>query len=129
MFAIAPFCVLPFAVAEVAAPPPPPPVVLVDGHDGGKNKKRKEPRYDEDSKRRELRRKEVISIYEELVEGRPRVVAEIVAPFVETPVTAYEVPAVEQIDFDALLADVERLQALYREMQEKDDEEVLLLLI
>jgi hypothetical protein len=129
MFAIAPFCVLPFAVAEVAAPPPPPPVVLVDGHDGGKNKKRKEPRYDEDSKRRELRRKEVISIYEELVEGRPRVVAEIVAPFVETPVTAYEVPAVEQIDFDALLADVERLQALYREMQEKDDEEVLLLLL
>ena len=129
MFAIAPFCVLPLAVAEVAAPPPPPPVVLVDGHDGGKNKKRKEPRYDEDSKRRELRRKEVISIYEELVEGRPRVVAEIVAPFVETPVTAYEVPAVEQIDFDALLADVERLQALYREMQEKDDEEVLLLLL
>ena len=129
MFAIAPFCVLPFAVAEVTAPPPPPPVVLVDGHDGGKNKKRKEPRYDEDSKRRELRRKEVISIYEELVEGRSRVVAEIVAPFVETPVTAYEVPTVEQIDFDALLADVERLQSLYREMQEKDDEEVLLLLI
>ncbi len=90
---------------------------------------RQEPRYDEDSKRRELRRKEVISIYEELVEGRPRVVAEIVAPFVETPVPAYAVPAVEQIDFDALLADVERLQALYREMQEKDDEEVLLLLL
>jgi len=131
MFAVAPFCVLPFAVAEVAAPPPPPPVVIVDGHDGGKNthKKRKEPRYDEDSKRRELRRKEVISIYEELVEGRPRVVAEIVAPFVETPVPAYAIPAVEQIDFDALLADVERLQALYREMQEKDDEEVLLLLL
>jgi hypothetical protein len=129
MFAIAPFCVLPFAVAEVAAPPPPPPVVLIDGHDGGKNKKRKEPRYDEDSKRREARRKEVISIYEELVEGRPRVVAEIVAPFVETPVAAYDIPAVEQIDFDALLADVERLQALYREMQEKDDEEVLLLLL
>jgi hypothetical protein len=129
MFAVAPFCVLPFAVAEVAVPPPPPPVVLVDGHDGGKNKKRKEPRYDEDAKRRELRRKEVISIYEELVEGRPRVVAEIVAPFVETPVPAYAIPAVEQIDFDALLADIERLQALYREMQEKDDEEVLLLLL
>jgi hypothetical protein len=129
MFAVAPFCVLPFAVAAVAAPPPPPPVVLIDGHDGGKNKKRKEPRYDEDSKRREARRKEVISIYEELVEGRPRVVAEIVAPFVETPVAAYDIPAVEQIDFDALLADVERLQALYREMQEKDDEEVLLLLL
>jgi len=128
MFAIAPFCVLPFAVAEVAAPPPTP-VVIMDMHDGGKNthKKRKEPRYDEDSKRRELRRKEVISIYEELVEGRPRVVAEIVAPFVEEQ-TRFDIPPVNAIDFDALLADVARVEALYRELEEMDDEEVLLLL-
>lgn len=129
MFAIAPFCVLPFAVAEVTVPPPPPPVVVIDTHDGGKNthKKRKEPRYDEDSKRREARRKEVISIYEELVEGRPRVVAEIVAPFVEET-TEFEIPPVNAIDFDALLADVARVEALYRELEEMDDEEVLLLL-
>jgi len=129
MFAIAPFCVLPFAVAEVVVPPPPPPVVIIDGHDGGKNthKKRKEPRYDEDSKRREARRNEVIAVYEELVEGRPRVVAEIVAPFVETA-APFDVPPVNAIDFDALLADVTRVEALYRELEEMDDEEVLLLL-
>lgn len=128
MFAIAPFCVLPFAVAEVAAPPPPP-VVIMDMHDGGKNthKKRKEPRYDEDFKRREARRKEVIAVYEELVEGRPRVVAEIVAPFVEETIR-FEIPPVNAIDFDALLADVARVEALYRELEEMDDEEVLLLL-
>ena len=128
MFAIAPFCVLPFAVADVAAPPPPP-VVIMDMHDGGKNthKKVKEPRYDEDFKRREARRKEVIAIYEELVEGRPRVVAEIVAPFVEEQ-TKFEIPPVNAIDFDALLADVARVEALYRELEEMDDEEVLLLL-
>lgn len=128
MFAIAPFCVLPFAVAEVAVPPPPP-VVIIDTHDGGKNthKKLREPRYDEDSKRREARRKEVISIYEELVEGRPRVVAQIVAPFVEEA-SQFEVPPVNAIDFDALLSDVARVEALYRELEEMDDEEVLLLL-
>lgn len=130
MFAIAPFCVLPFAVAEVAAPPPPPPIVVIDSHDGGKNTHRKfrQPRYDEDSKRREARRKEVIAIYEELVEGRPRIVAEIVAPYVEER-PGIPIPEVRDIDFDALIADVDRLQALYRELQEKDDEEVLLLLI
>ena len=129
MFAVAPFCVLPFAVADVAAPPPPPPIVVMDMHDGGKNthKKVKEPRYDEDFKRREARRKEVIAIYEELVEGRPRVVAEIVAPFVEEQ-TKFEIPPVNAIDFDALLADVARVEALYRELEEMDDEEVLLLL-
>lgn len=128
MFAIAPFCVLPFAVAEVAAPPPTP-VVIMDMHDGGKNthKKRKEPRYDEDYKLREARRKEVIAIYEELVEGRPRVVAEIVAPFVEQQ-ARFDIPPVNAIDFDALLADVARVEALYRELEEMDDEEVLLLL-
>jgi hypothetical protein len=125
MFAIAPFCVLPFAVTEVTAPPPPP-VVVIDTHDGGKNK-RKQPRYDEDSKRREARRNEVIAVYEELVEGRPRVVAEIVAPFVEVA-APFDVPPVNAIDFDALLADVTRVEALYRELEEMDDEEVLLLL-
>jgi hypothetical protein len=124
MFAIAPFCVLPFAVTEVTAPPPP--VIVIDTHDGGKNK-RKQPRYDEDSKRREARRNEVIAVYEELVEGRPRVVAEIVAPFVETA-APFDIPPVNAIDFDALLADVTRVEALYRELEEMDDEEVLLLL-
>jgi hypothetical protein len=129
MFAIAPFCVLPFAVAEVTAPPPPP-IVVIDTHDGGKNthRKRKEPKYDEYEKRRQARRNEVIAVYEELVEGRSRIVAEIVAPFVEEEAVGIPIPPVNAIDFDALLADVTRIEALYRELQEKDDEEVLLLL-
>lgn len=124
MFALAPFCVLPFATTEFITPPVP--VVIMDMHDGGKNK-RKEPRYDEDSKRRDARRKEVIAVYEELVEGRPRIVAQIVAPFVGEQ-TKFDIPPVNAIDFDALLADVARVEALYREIQEMDDEEVLLLL-
>lgn len=128
MFAIAPFCVLPFAVAEVTAPTP---VVVMDMHDGGYNTHRKlpEPRYDDYDKERKARRREVIAIYEELVEGRPRVVAEIVAPFVEEEAAGIPIPPVNAIDFDALLADVTRMQALYRELEEKDDEEALLLLL
>ena len=129
MFALAPFCVLPFADAATVITPPAP-VVVLDTHDGGKNthRKRPEPKYDEYEKLRQARRKEVIAVYEELVEGRPRIVAEIVAPFVEEEAAGIPIPPVNAIDFDALLADVTRIEALYRELQEKDDEEVLLLL-
>ena len=130
MFALAPFCVLPFAVGQLEGPTPPP-IVITDTHDGGYNTHRKlpEPKYDEYEKLRQARRKEVIAVYEELVEGRPRAVAEIVAPYVEEESTGIPIPPVNAIDFDALLADVTRLEALYRELQEKDDEEALLLLL
>ena len=123
MFGLVPFCVLPFADDAVGGPPPPPPVILIDTHDGDKRKHR---RFDEESKKREARRKEIIAAYEELVEGKPRVAQEIVAPFVKVD-TATGTP-VARIDFDALLNDVARIERLYRELQELDDEEALLLL-
>lgn len=126
MFGLVPFCVLPFATAEVSTPPAP--VVLVDTHDGDK---RKHKRFDEEAKKRAERRKEIIAAYEELVEGKPRVAQEIVAPFVETDIEVAEAAAipVAQINFDALLDDVVRMERLYRELQELDDEEALLLLV
>jgi len=125
MFGLVPFCVLPFAVAEVTTPPP---VILVDTHDGDHKKKR---RYDEEAKKRAERRQEIIAAYEELVEGKPRVAQEIVAPFVEVEAEVAELAVipVAQINFDALLDDVTRLERLYRELQELDDEETLLLLL
>ena len=127
MFGLVPFCVLPFADATVAAPPPPP-VILVDTHDGDKRKDRK---FSEEAKKRAERRKEIIAAYEELVEGKPRVAQEIVAPFVETDIEVegeVGIP-VAQLNFDALLNDVVRMERLYRELQELDDEEALLLLV
>ena len=127
MFGLVPFCVLPFADATTGAVPPPP-VVLIDTHDGDKRKHR---RFDEEAKKRAERRKEIIAAYEELVEGKPRVAQEIVAPFVETDIEVAEAAAipVAQINFDALLDDVVRMERLYRELQELDDEEALLLLV
>jgi hypothetical protein len=126
MFGLVPFCVLPFAVAEVSTPPAP--VILVDTHDGD-NKKKK--RFDAEAEKRAKRRQEIIAAYEELVEGKPRVAQEIVAPFVETTVEVEQETAmpVAQINFDALLNDVVRMERLYRELQELDDEEALLLLL
>jgi hypothetical protein len=126
MFGLAPFCVLPFADDAVGGAPPPPPVVLIDTHDGDK---RKHKRFDEEAKKRAQRRQEIIAAYEELVEGKPRVAQEIVAPFVEVAVVDAEVVPVAQINFDALLNDVARMERLYRELQELDDEEALLLLL
>lgn len=124
MFGLVPFCVLPFAVAEVSTPPAP--VILVDTHDGD-NKKKK--RFDAEAEKRAKRRQEIIAAYEELVEGKPRVAQEIVAPFVEVAVVNAEVVPVAQINFDALLNDVARMERLYWELQELDDEEALLLLL
>jgi len=126
MFGLVPFCVLPFADDNVGGAPPPPPVVLIDTHDGDKRKDRK---FREEAKKRAERRQEIIAAYEELVEGKPRVAQEIVAPFVEVAVVDAEVVPVAQINFDALLNDVARMERLYRELQELDDEEALLLLL
>ena len=125
MFGLVPFCVLPFADDSVGATPTP--VVLIDTHDGDK---RKHKRFDEEAKKRAERRKEIIAAYEELVEGKPRVAQEIVAPFVAVDVeTTDEAIPVARIDFDALLNDVVRMERLHRELQELDDEEALLLLL
>lgn len=125
MFGLVPFCVLPFADASVGAAPPPP-TILVDTHDGDKRKDRK---FKQEADKRAERRREIIAAYEELVEGKPRIAQEIVAPFVEVEIVETEVIPVARIDFDALLNDVVRMERLYRELQELDDEEALLLLV
>jgi hypothetical protein len=126
MFGLVPFCVLPFADDAIGGPVPPPPVILIDTHDGDKRKHR---RFDEEAQKRAKRRQEVIAAYEELVEGKPRIAQEIISPFVEVDLTQPDGIPVAQINFDALLADVTRMERLYRELQEMDDEEALLLLL
>lgn len=103
----------------------PVPVVIVDGHDGDKGKRKK--RWDEDRQARERRRAQIIDVYEQLVEGRPAVAKEIVAPYTQSGAKS-TVAAAPQIDFDRLLGDLDRVQRLYREYQEMDDEDVLLLI-
>jgi len=98
----------------------PPIVVDFDTHDGDKHRKRIRKVRDE----RELRREQVITAYQTLLEARPQEAAEIVAEYA-TPATTLRAPSV---DFDALLADLDAVERLYQAYIDLDDEEWLLLI-
>lgn len=100
----------------------PAPVVILDGHDGDKGKRKR--RWDEETERRERRRAEIQDIFERVVEGKRDVAATIVAPYAQISPKSDTI----RVDYDRLLADIDRVDRLYREYQELDDEEVLLLL-
>jgi hypothetical protein len=98
----------------------PPVIIDFDTHDGDKHRKRIRKVRDE----RELRREQVITAYQTLLEARPQETAEIVAEY-STPATTLRAPSV---DFDALLADLDAAERLYQAYIDLDDEEWLLLI-
>ena len=95
------------------------PILLDDTHDGDRQKKR----FADEVKEKERRKRQLIDAYEQLLEAKPEVVAKIVAPFAQKTRRAQPT-----VDFESMLADLNRVEALYKERQELDDEEVLLLL-
>lgn len=95
------------------------PILLDDTHDGDRQKKR----FANELKEKERRKQQLIDAYEQLLEVKPEVASKIVAPFVQK--TRRNQPT---INFELMLADLNRVEALYKERQELDDEEVLLLL-
>jgi hypothetical protein len=103
-----------------------PPIIIIDDtHDGDYKKKK----YAEERATKERRKAELVNLYERIVEGRPEVAEKIVAPFVKTKAQGQQTaPLVRQIDFDKLMRDITRVEALYKEHLEMDDEEVLSLL-
>ena len=103
-----------------------PPIIIIDDtHDGDYKKKK----YAEERATKERRKTELVDLYERIVEGRPEVAEKIVAPFVKTKAQGQQTaPLVRQIDFDKLMRDITRVEALYKEHLEMDDEEVLSLL-
>jgi hypothetical protein len=113
-----------FAFADIGVTTAPTPIIVIDTHDGDHKKKR---RFKAEVEARDRRKAELVDIYERLVEGRPEVVHKLVEEFIETPVYANEFVA-PTINYDKLLDSLHTIEALYREHQEMDDEEVLLLL-
>lgn len=123
MFGFASFAELPFCDIGVAIPPTP--IVVVDTHDGDEKRKK---RYAEENAAKERKKAELKAIYEELVEGKPRIAEEIVAPYMVVTEDVKAATVTPVIDYDKLLTSLDTVQKLYREYQELDDEEVLLLL-
>lgn len=102
-----------------------PPIFIDDTHDGDYKGKR----FAEEREKKEKRKRELINLYERVVEGRPEVAAQIVEPYVKTKARGQEsAPLVKQVDFDKLMRDIAKVEALYAEHIEMDDEEVLALL-
>jgi hypothetical protein len=93
---------------------------LIDvGHDGDYLKKKFAKEVDDAARRKA----EIVYAFERIVEGRPDVAEEIAAPFMET--RAATLPA---IDYDRLLADLDRVQRIWDLHLELDDEDVLALI-
>ena len=93
---------------------------LIDvGHDGDYLKKK----FAKEVADAARRKAEIVYAFERIVEGRPEVAAEIAEPFTET--RAATLPA---IDYDKMLADLDRVQRIWDLHLELDDEDVLALI-
>lgn len=99
----------------------PTPFIVIDTHDGEYHKKKFN-----DAKAKDKRKKaDIIQAYERLVEGKPDVAEEIVAPYIKPPNNKRLEPF---INYDKLIADVDRADRLWQAYIDMDDEEVLMLL-
>jgi hypothetical protein len=97
------------------------PFIVIDTHDGDYLKKK----FAEDKARSKRKKSEIIQAYERLVEGKPDVAEQIAAPYIKPPNNKRHEPF---INYDKLLADVERAEQLWQAYIDMDDEEVLMLL-
>jgi hypothetical protein len=99
-----------------------PVIVEMDMHDGGKRKKEEDDYRKAEADKAKARRDEVLALFEQIIEGKPRIAEEIAKPFV------IEATAPAVIDYDAMLADLDRVNRIYNEHIEMDDEDVLALI-
>jgi len=101
-----------------------PVIVEMDMHDGGKRKKEEDAYLKTEADKAKARRNEVLALFEQIVEGKPKIAEEIAEPFVIEATSV--APAV--INYDAMLADLDRVNRIYNEHIEMDDEDVLALI-
>ena len=107
----------------------PPPIIIDDTHDGD-YRKHLQKRFDEENQRVKLRREAVIAAYERIVEGKPDLAKELVAGFEVKAKTSKSKGQVLQptIDFDKFLKDLDRVEQLWNEYLDMEDEDLMVLL-
>ena len=110
------------AVGDVTPSVQPIIIVGLDSHEGDKKRHKK---WKDEEEAQERRKRELIDVYEQLVEGRPAVAEAIVKPYVKAPTRRIAQPTV---DWNRLVSDLDRVEAIYREYREMDDEDILLML-
>ena len=108
--------------AGTVTPSAPPPIVIIDDtHDGRRFKEQ----IERERKLRAKKKQAILDAFERIVEGRPEIAEEIAAPYVVTQPKAKSAPT---INYDALFADLDRVQRIWDTHLEMDDEDVLTLL-
>ena len=100
---------------------PQPVIIIDDTHDGRRFKEQ----LKRERKLREKKKQAILDAFERIVEGRPEIAEEIAAPFIVRPKAKSTVLA---INYDALFADLDRVQRIWDTHLEMDDEDVLTLL-
>ena len=103
---------------------PQPVIVIDDTHDGRRFKEQLE----RERKLRAKKKQAILDAFERIVEGRPEIAEEIAAPYVVTRPKAKSAPTGPTINYDALFADLDRVQRIWDTHLEMDDEDVLTLL-
>ncbi len=105
-----------------------------DSHDPGIRKRlkraerRRQEQFEEEQKTREYRKKRVISAFERVIEGKPEI-PETVAEEIVLAIEAKEdIGPRAKVEFDALIASADKIQKLWNDYIDRDDEEVLMLL-
>jgi len=100
---------------------PQPVIIIDDTHDGRRFKEQ----LKRERKLREKKKQAILDAFERIVEGKPEIAEEIAAPFIVQPKAKSTVLA---INYDALFADLDRVQRIWDTHLEMDDEDVLTLL-
>jgi hypothetical protein len=122
MFGFSSFSELPFSTVSGTAVPPPIIIITTGGYDDKK-------RFKKEIDRRFKNKNEIIRAFERIIEGKPDVVEEIITPFLTEPFTFVETLSTTQnIDYDRLLLDIDRVERIWQYFIELDDEDVLTLL-
>jgi hypothetical protein len=96
------------------------PIIDFDTHDGDKLKDR----FAREKALQEKRRKEVLALYERIVEGKEDI-PEVVEPL--KYITKQQI-LTSNLNFDKLIADLKNAEQIWHQHVENDDEEILLLL-
>jgi len=109
------------SVGTVTPSAPPPIVIIDDTHDGRRFKEQ----IERERKLRAKKKQAILDAFERIVEGRPEIAKEIAAPYVVTRPKAKSAPT---INYDALFANLDRVQRIWDTHLEMDDEDVLTLL-
>jgi hypothetical protein len=112
------------ATGAVGNVTPPVPVIIIDDtHDPGPDKLKKQ--FKREQEKNKKRRDEIIAAYERIVEGK--IPEEIIAPYVETFATIATKQNVTLTDINKMVSNLDKMQLIWDDHIESDDEEILLL--